>query len=189
MSAAPEKIKTKVLSEANTWTKNNEHIASALSEADKIETFLEAENSVGARIAITQMVLLGGETGRLTEGDIKRSAERMGFKGVQDFLKNFVISDLNQEQRQEILDIVVRAREHARRGLRKSAKTHVNRLVKLYPSFKSKDMMEMFLGEELASGKEKEKEIWMVDPTGEYPPEKIVESKRQIYIDAEWVDG
>ena len=49
--------------------------------------------------------------------------------------------------------------------------------------------MEMFLGEDLASGKDEENKIWIVDPDGEHEPQEILESKFQKWADAGWERG
>lgn len=161
-SAAPQKIKDEILKEVNVWTKENSGVAKALGAADRIETLLDANNSTGARQAITQMVLLGGETGRLTEGDIGRMARRMGYEGFKDFVKNFVISDLNPEQRAEFLEIASRVRKDANKKLKKTATTTSNRLMKFYPQFKQNDLVEMMIGKE---GTDAET-VTMVTPDG-----------------------
>lgn len=166
MSAAPKELKKQVLAYRKEWNSDSKDTRKTLRAAQKIPLLIDSGDSVGSRLAITQMVLLSGETGRLTEGDIKRMARRMGFKGYQDMVSNLIISDLNGEQKNEFRRIAKIVEEEATETLHRTARVATEGISELYPRLNVDKLMKLYLGKDWKKPKEEHAGQVEVLPTG-----------------------
>lgn len=185
LSAAPPEIKKMILSERQKWKSNTitTGMEKALDAANKIDALLDAENSTASRAAVTHMVKVAGDTGRLSDQDIARFEQRMGIKGWGDWLHKMAFSDLSDAQKKEFRSIAGEVREMAMEGIQESALKYTKGISQLYPELKPEELATVFLGQELGATTEKKekkvpegkREVIVITPFGDnIPGDKII---------------
>lgn len=183
LSAAPEKLKDRIFTQKESWKQENKEYQNALFEAKRLGALLDSGDAVGARAAIVTMVKIAGDTGRLSDDDIKRFEKRMGAVGVYDKLHQIVYSNLSPEQRAEFRKVADDMSKLALQEIADSAKANVQGIIQLYPQLREDDVMKVFLGtERYAASKEAERKTNQVEM---FNPE----DGKKYLVDPEDVEG
>lgn len=188
LSGASEDQKKTILKEVNNWrtNPNNSDFITALSAAKKLNSLLDANNSTASRTAVTHMVKIAGDTGRLSDQDIARFQKRMGFLGITDAIHQIIFSDLNDEQKVEFRLIADEMSKLAILEIQESAQQAVGTLHGLYSELPEKALMKAFVGERFKGAG---KTIRMVDPADDSNQYDVPERELEMWLKEKWVRG
>jgi hypothetical protein len=148
ISKLPQDDKDRITKAKQAWrtlpaTKNYKESYAA---AKQVGALLDADNSTASRAAIIAIVKASGETGRLSDQDIKNFQNRMGIKGWTDRIENTLISDLNPEQKAEFKTVVKEMAQLAIEEIEGSAKRDITSIREMYPQYPEAGLLKYFLG-------------------------------------------